>query len=348
MVHVLDADSSQSLVIEEAKRGRNLVIQGPPGTGKSQTIANLIAAAVKEGKSVLFVAEKMAALEVVHRRLANVGLGDMCLELHSNKANKRAVLQDLERTLNLGPPHVEDVHRHCDDLSTCRDRLNGHLQVLHTPIQPSGLTPYQVIGELVRLRAANTRLADFVLDKPTTWTRAEFQNRRNLLRDLVDHVEAIDRPSEHCWRGAELDVVLPTDVDRIAGKIPAIVAGLESLQEAGNRLAEIIGVSTPANARDLLGLARLGKRLNVAPPMDRQSLASDLWQDQRQQIDDLVESGCRLAECRQKLKGVVSDVGWKTDVTRARRAVAAHGRSWFPDLPERVPASPDHATRYPG
>jgi hypothetical protein len=76
MVHVMDADSSQALCIEEVKRGRNLVIQGPPGTGKSQTIANLIVAAVKEGKTVLFVAEKMAALEVVKRRLDNVGLGE--------------------------------------------------------------------------------------------------------------------------------------------------------------------------------------------------------------------------------------------------------------------------------
>ena len=109
MVHVLDADSSQALAVEEVRQGRNLVIQGPPGTGKSQTIANMIAAAVKAGKSVLFVAEKMAALEVVRRRLGNIGLGDMCLELHSNKANKRNVLQDLERTLALGQPQVQDV-----------------------------------------------------------------------------------------------------------------------------------------------------------------------------------------------------------------------------------------------
>ena len=98
-IHVTDADSSQSLAIEEARRGRNLVIQGPPGTGKSQTITNLIASAARDGKTVLFVAEKMAALEVVKRRLDTLGLGDMCLELHSHKANKKAVLEDLTRTL---------------------------------------------------------------------------------------------------------------------------------------------------------------------------------------------------------------------------------------------------------
>jgi MoxR-like ATPase len=80
-----NADSSQALALVEALAGRNLVIQGPPGTGKSQTIVNLIAAAVNAGKKVLFVSEKMAALEVVKRRLDSLQLGASCLELHSNK-----------------------------------------------------------------------------------------------------------------------------------------------------------------------------------------------------------------------------------------------------------------------
>src|ERR1051326_5014727 len=96
MIHVTDADSSQALVIEEVRRGRNLVVQGPRGTGKSQTITNMIATAVKEGKRVLFVAEKMAALEVVKRRLDALDLGALCLELHSNKANKKVVLAELD------------------------------------------------------------------------------------------------------------------------------------------------------------------------------------------------------------------------------------------------------------
>ncbi|MFH4385343.1 AAA domain-containing protein, partial [Acinetobacter baumannii] len=78
----------------------DLVLEGPPGTGKSQTITNLIAQALADGKSVLFVAEKRAALEVVHRRLVNVGLDEFCLELHSTKANKRAVMQEIGRALD--------------------------------------------------------------------------------------------------------------------------------------------------------------------------------------------------------------------------------------------------------
>ena len=88
LVYVVDADSSQTEAIQTVLSGKDLVIQGPPGTGKSQTITNIIAAAVAEGKSVLFIAEKMAALNVVHDRLTKVGLNATCLELHSRKATK--------------------------------------------------------------------------------------------------------------------------------------------------------------------------------------------------------------------------------------------------------------------
>ncbi len=89
LFQVVDADSSQLLAMLAVNEGRNLVIQGPPGTGKSQTITNIIANAIGQGKKVLFVAEKMAALEVVKRRLDNINLGEACLELHSTKPTKK-------------------------------------------------------------------------------------------------------------------------------------------------------------------------------------------------------------------------------------------------------------------
>src|SRR6185436_21092895 len=93
---IRDADSSQHSALIHALRGQNLVIEGPPGTGKSQTITNLIAAALARGKTVLFVSDKLAALEVVRHRLDKVGLGIFCLELHSHKTQKRKLLDDIE------------------------------------------------------------------------------------------------------------------------------------------------------------------------------------------------------------------------------------------------------------
>src|SRR5207244_2705252 len=123
--HILDADGSQRLCLEAAASGESFVLIGPPGTGKSQTIANLIADQIAQGKKVLFVSEKMAALEVVYKRLCAVGLGEFCLELHSHKANKREVIKELARCFaeKLAPqpmPSDEDFAR----LKARRDQLN--------------------------------------------------------------------------------------------------------------------------------------------------------------------------------------------------------------------------------
>ena len=106
-------NSSQHQAIIDVMRGHNLVIKGPPGTGKSQTIANIIAASLAKKKTVLFVAEKAAALDVVKKRLDEAGLGDFCFELHSTKAKKAQVLAGLERRLNIKPtPPKTPSRRH--------------------------------------------------------------------------------------------------------------------------------------------------------------------------------------------------------------------------------------------
>lgn len=96
---VVDADSSQIEAIEMARSGKSYVLQGPPGTGKSQTITNIIAECLSADKKVLFVSEKLAALNVVYDKLKKAGLSDFCLELHSHKANKREVIAELCRVL---------------------------------------------------------------------------------------------------------------------------------------------------------------------------------------------------------------------------------------------------------
>ena len=96
---VVDADSSQMEAIEMEKSGKSFVLQGPPGTGKSQTITNMIAESLSDGKKVLFVSEKLAALNVVYDKLKQAGLAEFCLQLHSHKANKKAVISDICHTL---------------------------------------------------------------------------------------------------------------------------------------------------------------------------------------------------------------------------------------------------------
>src|SRR5271166_3622669 len=167
-IHVLDADSSQAVCVEEVRRGRNLVIQGPPGTGKSQTIANIIATAAHEGKSVLFVAEKAAALDVVHSRLKTVGLEPLCLEIHSKKATKLSVVAALEKSIRAeGATQLDS--RTSQELRVARDRLNSWSATLHREIHSSGRTPFQVMGKVLKLRTDGVRVLGQRLDAAADW-----------------------------------------------------------------------------------------------------------------------------------------------------------------------------------
>src|SRR5262249_43783001 len=149
--HILDADSSQHEAIEAVKRGAHVVIDGPPGTGKSQTIANIIAEGLAAGKTVLFASEKTAALDVVKRRLDKCGLGDFCLELHSHKANKKAVVAELGRCLELTPTGMPDTAAKLRQLADDRRTLNEFVAELHAVRQPLGWSAFRVHGELARL-----------------------------------------------------------------------------------------------------------------------------------------------------------------------------------------------------
>lgn len=145
----LPADSSQLSAVMAGAKGKNFVLIGPPGTGKSQTIANLIAQCLAEGKRVLFVSEKIAALDVVYRRLREVGLGEFCLELHSSKARKLDVISQLHRAWEAqGAVDPEEWQAQAVKLKRLRDELNQYVARLHHRHR-NGLTIYKAIGIVV-------------------------------------------------------------------------------------------------------------------------------------------------------------------------------------------------------
>lgn len=147
MAVVCSADESQMKAIRTSALGESFVLHGPPGTGKSQTITNMIANALYQGKSVLFVAEKMAALSVVQSRLEKVGLGPFCLELHSNKAQKQVVLSQLERTLETAGSKGSDYYEaKASELYELRLKLNDVVNELHKKTA-CNRSVYELIGD---------------------------------------------------------------------------------------------------------------------------------------------------------------------------------------------------------
>lgn len=250
LFHVVDADASQAKVIEEVRSGRNLVVQGPPGTGKSQTITNIIAAAARDGKTVLFVAEKMAALSVVHDRLVKVGLSDVCLELHSRSANKKLVLGELAKTIaqaQTAPPMPGER----TSLLEVRDRLNVLAEVLHRPIGNVGETPYSVLGQQARFMGKGAPPPQLKAEGLSKMSREEADTLVTIIVQYGELLEAEQESSENPFSGTRNLDLQPLDLARLAGelygareKITALVAALnEPLgllnSDAGQTLATV-------------------------------------------------------------------------------------------------------------
>ncbi|AEU36841.1 DUF3320 domain-containing protein [Granulicella mallensis] len=268
MLHIVDCDSSQALAVQDVRRGGNLVIQGPPGTGKSQTIANIIASAVADGKTVLFVAEKMAALDVVKRRLDQAGVGDACLELHSNKANKRELLEELRRTWELGSPlgTIDDALD--SSFTSARDQLNSYVNLLHQPLVPSGFTAYQVIGEIVRLRHAGQTPVEFRLLDAPTWDPQQRRERAELLEELSQRIAVIGVPAQHVWRGIGIEQILPHDVERLTARLVKLRENLSGLLDRYTEFAPTLLMEVPQSLHGMISVEETANSIATSPAVD--------------------------------------------------------------------------------
>jgi len=330
LLHVVDADSSQTLAIHEARHGTNLVIQGPPGTGKSQTIANVVAAAVADGKTVLFVAEKMAALDVVKRRLDNIGLGDMCLELHSNKARKREVLQELRRTWELGRPNGQDDGSLLHRLEATRDALNGHVARLHRLSGPARLSAYHCLGQLVRLGQEGHTPSDISLEAPESWSRTDRAEREQAMVRLAGYIDDLGVPAHHPWRGAGLDAILRPDLDRLIGRIDAAYQQLSSLAATREALCAALDANRPETLPGLEAICTLALGVAEAPQdLDREAILHPCWKTRREDIDDLLKAGEALAAAQESIGSAFTATAWTTDLQTVRQHFAIHGASWL-------------------
>ena len=314
--HVVDMDGSQALAAEAVRRGGHVVIQGPPGTGKSQTIATILAQAILDGRSVLFVAEKLAALEVVKRRLENIGLGAAVLELHSEKQSKRAVLDELRATLALPPPPRPDRATVVDRLASLRGRLNRHAAAMRETAGASGIALHQVIGTLVALRRRGARVPDFTLDV-AGWDGATIAAKRDAVRDLA--ARAVEADGAHNpWRGVTADQG-PADADRLLARLPgwirAFAAAGAALDAAG---------APPSGPAAIAARLKSSTALREAPAHDKAAMASAAWRADPAPLVALTEAVARLAIAKRdaRLKPGALDV---PGLAEARAGLASSG-----------------------
>ena len=245
---VYDADSSQhSALIDVLSLKKNLVIEGPPGTGKSQTITNLIAACLAEGKKVLFVAEKLAALEVVKNRLSLAGLDPFVLELHSNKTNKKRVLEEIAKRTTFRPNHPNDLPRLQQQLEAHRQDLKAYTDLINSIAHNAfGLTLHQIMWRAEKHRQGlsneESMLSQISIGDGTQISEFEFGRRMDCLGYLGSQYKSVGGFDASCtfW-GFYPERLIPGDEVKLTQLFEAADEWGQALVEASKHYSQELG-----------------------------------------------------------------------------------------------------------
>lgn len=250
MLAPLLADSSQLNAISRAGAGHDFALEGPPGTGKSQTITNLVADFLGRGKSVLFVSEKMAALDVVHRRLNAIGLGPFCLELHSAKARKTEVLAQLRMAMDTAAPRTEQGwKREAERLGALRTELNVFVRALHKRHR-NGLTVREATDTAIRHRAWASAAMPWT--DPDVHDEAALDALRESMRSMQTIVGGLGALAGHA-----LALILNADwtnawEERLLREAASLDAAAAKLHQAAAEAGPILGAKLDAPSGELL------------------------------------------------------------------------------------------------
>lgn len=279
-------DSSQLRAINMAASGASFVLHGPPGTGKSQTITAMVANALTKGKTVLFVAEKMAALEVVQKRLAALGIQDFCLELHSNKATKKAVLDQLKRGLEIDVWGMKtDYDKKIQDIREMRVELDAYAKALHVR-RPFGKSLRQLMDIYEMIPEWNEGVS-FDHDYAGTLTESDLDHQVHSLECLIAAGKGIGHPHNHplmAVHKAEYSQRLKFDLQLV---IRAYTDALKKFQADVNCFAQLMEMQSPVTeeewknicncARGVIAAEEIPAFLRKAEHVDRGFVAAETY-----------------------------------------------------------------------
>ncbi|PAX55178.1 DUF4011 domain-containing protein [Brunnivagina elsteri] len=251
---ILDADSSQQVVIEAAKSGSSFVVQGPPGTGKSQTIVNMIAELIADGKSVLLVAEKETALSVVYKRMVECGLEHICLNLHhSGTTNKRVLIENLSKTIEYLEQiySVENDYIFFETLVSTRQSLNSYLTSLHVKEKPLDKSPFEIFGELLQKEREAVPSINITFSNFNQWNPTRLQEAKDLLNQLAQFLSFFKREKTTIWAKSSLNSYSYDLELQIREKIEEFQQELSSIKNINQQLQVTLKIQSLSNLESL-------------------------------------------------------------------------------------------------
>ena len=292
-VTVINADFSQLKAIESSRQGQNLVVHGPPGTGKSQTITNIISALIADGKKVLFVSEKRAALDVVKRNLENCNLGVFCLDMHSKHGRKSAVYKQIDEALSADSSTRPMKAGRLDELAGLREKLNGFVRALHEPRHPLGRSIFDMSG----VYAATQHLPSVTCDG-LSWIpkldEAKYAAIDQIASSIVQRRKEFSNHETSPWRPLKATTFHLGLSDEIRRDLVEAQREICRLRDTSRSVAESLGLQEPGTANEVAGLRRLCEHLSLAPGI----LQS--WLKPRRADDCLSQAGLASIQCKER------------------------------------------------
>jgi very-short-patch-repair endonuclease len=275
----------------------------------------------------------MAALEVVKRRLDKVGVGGACLELHSHTANKKALLEELKRTLHLGKPQLAGARFNLAQYTQLRNQLTNYCNAVNEPVAGTAYTPYQLMGELVAIR---TELNGTKLPRLAAGQGPEEPMARNKVEQLATGVASLERhlaqmgmPGQHPFRNSALQALLPTERQELEAVLQGFLVAARTLEAALRALSEFMGIDVKRHATDALLLAKAGRRAMSAPPLRDVQISAGDWQLQRDQIGELLATGAALSALHAEFDAGLIPEAWDADLLAARQVLSTTGQKWW-------------------
>ncbi|SMY31658.1 ATP-dependent RecD-like DNA helicase [Photobacterium malacitanum] len=333
---VLDSDSSQTEAVLASKSGVNLVIQGPPGTGKSQTITNIISQAIADNKKVLFVAEKMAALDVVKRRLDNCYIGDSVLELHSHKANRKSVLSTLESTLMQHAPVTPERSGDVERLVSLRNKLDDYSLSINKSIANTGVSYHDALGYKSQLERIIIDSSTNIDDLPHTefdlniWDKNHYTFSLAKIMEIVDYLSEHNAPNLNIFSSTCLTDYSPA-VDKLAQKLASELKSIQTEIVTQVRIlhSQAGYVAPIANYADCIMVVDSLSLIAERPELESVDVSSSAWESKGDVILDFALQGAMLQDQKLELTTHFVDNALDYDWIPIRSPFLTIGSKWW-------------------
>lgn len=330
--HVLPADSSQQEVIFSVRSGLNTIVQGPPGTGKSQTITNIIADFLARGKKVLFVAEKLAALKVVSNKLEALGIDKLALELHSNKANKKAFIEELGKVMDLDKPRVNiDINEELKTAENIRDVINEYSKEVNKEIKNYGYSPIQAFGNVLAASSAiKDNIYEIQLDRVKVQKREDFYQKEILVKEIFSQLNRSGSLKENVFKDLRPSKFSFYEAEQFIGNLRNLKESIDQFKHLIEQLnKELTGFPLAYSLNEVTKLLESTSVIQNLPKDHVQLNFREIGSDQVNELIPIINEAISIQNKIESYDSSVYEKFWESDAFEHYSILNSNINNWY-------------------